>query len=69
MNIIRNHAPENFRAALELARQRLLAETNGLRSLNLNCWNEWTEGSYPEPDTVHGMACLDAVKAVFPSAR
>ena len=41
MNTIRDNTPEHFRTALELARQRLLAETNGLRILNLNCWNEW----------------------------
>jgi hypothetical protein len=41
------------------------AETYGRRILILNCWNEWTEGSYLEPDTVHGMAYLDAVKEVF----
>lgn len=67
MNTIKNNTPENFRAALVLARQRLLAETNGPRILNLNCWNEWTEGSYLEPDTVQGMAYLDAVKQVFGS--
>jgi Glycosyltransferase WbsX len=65
MNTMKDNTPEHFRAALELAKQRLLAEPNGLRILNLNCWNEWTEGSYLEPDTVHGMAYLDAVKAVF----
>ncbi|MGO8697026.1 MAG: glycoside hydrolase family 99-like domain-containing protein [Limisphaerales bacterium] len=54
---------------MELAKQRLLAETNGLRILNLNCWNEWTEGSYLEPDTVHGMAYLDAIKAVFTDSK
>jgi hypothetical protein len=64
-NTIKDNTPENFRLALEMAKQRLLAETNGLHILNLNCWNEWTEGSYLEPDTVHGMAYLDAVKAVF----
>jgi hypothetical protein len=65
MNTIKDNTPENFRAALDLAKQRLLAENNGLRILNLNCWNEWTEGSYLEPDTVHGMAYLDAVRKVF----
>ena len=69
MNTIKNNTPENFRTALEMAKQRLLAEPNGLRILNLNCWNEWTEGSYLEPDTVHGMAYLDAVKAVFGSRK
>ena len=65
MNTIKNNTPENFQTALAMARQRLLAEPNGLRILNLNCWNEWTESSYLEPDTVHGMAYLDAVKKVL----
>jgi len=68
MNTIKDNAPENFRTALEMARQRLIVETNGLRILNLNCWNEWTEGSYLEPDTVHGFQYLDAVKEVFDRA-
>jgi len=68
-NTIANNTPENFRAALEMTRQRLLAEPNGLRILNINCWNEWTEGSYLEPDTVSGMKYLEAVKEVFGSAR
>ena len=33
--------------------------------LYVNCWNEWTEGSYLEPDTVHEMQYLQAVKDVF----
>jgi len=27
--------------------------------------DEWTEGSYLEPDTVNGMAYLEAIKSVF----
>lgn len=65
MNTIKNNTPENFRAALELTKQRLIAEPNGLRILNINCWNEWTEGSYLEPDKVHGMAYLEAIEQVF----
>ena len=65
MNTITENSPENFRTALAMAKQRLLAEPQGLRILNLNCWNEWTEGSYLEPDTVHGLAYLDAIKSVF----
>lgn len=67
MNTIKDNTPENFRTALEMAKQRLLAEPGGLRILNLNCWNEWTEGSYLEPDTVHGTAYLDMVNQVFGS--
>ena len=64
-NTIGDNTPENFRTALELTRQRLLADPNGPRILNINCWNEWTEGSYLEPDTVHGMKYLEAVRDVF----
>ncbi len=34
-------------------------------NININCWNEWTEGSYLEPDEVHGMKYLEAVRDVF----
>jgi len=64
-NTITNNTPENFRAALELTKRRLLAKRNGPRILNINCWNEWTEGSYLEPDTVSGMKYLEAVRDLF----
>jgi hypothetical protein len=38
---------------------------NGSRVLNINSWNEWTEGSYLEPDTAHGTAYLDSIQSVF----
>jgi len=64
MNMIANNTPERFEAALRAARKKLL-ENDGPFILNINCWNEWTEGSYLEPDTLHGMAYLQAVKRVF----
>jgi hypothetical protein len=36
-----------------------------MEAVNINCWNEWTEGSYLEPDTIHGMKYLEAVREVF----
>ena len=27
--------------------------------------NEWTEGSYLEPDTIHGLGYLEAIREVF----
>ncbi len=65
MNTISNNPPENFQTALEMTKSRLIANPKGPRILNINCWNEWTEGSYLEPDKVHGMAYLEAVKRVF----
>ena len=65
MNTISNNTPANFRQALELTKRRVLAQPTGRRILNINCWNEWTEGSYLEPDTVHGWQYLEAVAGVF----
>ena len=65
MNTIGNNTPENFREALELTKERLLSMENGPGILNINCWNEWTEGSYLEPDTRNGMGYLEAVQLVF----
>jgi hypothetical protein len=65
MNIIGNNTPENFKTALQITKDKLLSDPTGPRILNINCWNEWTEGSYLEPDTISGMKYLEAVKEVF----
>ncbi len=67
-NTISGNTPERFREALEMTKRRLLSKPGGPRILNINCWNEWTEGSYLEPDTVHGMQYLEAVRDVFGGA-
>ena len=64
-NTIGNNTPENFETALRMAKERLLADPKGPRILNINCWNEWTEGSYLEPDTMTGLKYLDAIRTVF----
>ncbi len=64
-NTISGNTPQRFREALEMTRRRMLASPAGPRILNINCWNEWTEGSYLEPDTVNGMGYLEAVRDVF----
>lgn len=63
-NLIGGNTPEAFQNTLELFRDRLVARS-GPNLMSINAWNEWTEGSYIEPDTVHGMAYLDAVARVF----
>ena len=67
MNTIGGNTPERFKEALEMTKRRILSKPSGPRIVNINCWNEWTEGSYLEPDTVHGMEYLEAVRAVFGS--
>lgn len=64
MNIMGDNTPQNFRIALEKTRARL-ENSGGPSILNINCWNEWTEGSYLEPDTQTGFAYLEALAAVF----
>jgi hypothetical protein len=64
-NTISGNTPERFKEALRLTKQRVLQDRSGPRVVLINSWNEWTEGSYLEPDTVHGMQYLDAVKSVF----
>jgi len=64
-NTIGQNTPENFRDALKKTKERLLAQPSGPRILTINCWNEWTEGSYLEPDTVNGLRYLEAVREVF----
>ena len=59
------NTPERFEEALVLAKQRLEAGPVAERILNINCWNEWTEGSYLEPDKIKGMKYLEAVRDVF----
>ena len=55
-----------------MTKRRLLSKPGGPRIFNINCWNEWTEGSYLEPDQRNGMKYLEAVREVFgvgPAAR
>ena len=65
MNTISGNTPARFKEALELTKQKLLSQPGGPRILNINCWNEWTEGSYLEPDLRNGMKYLEAVRDVF----
>ncbi len=65
MPTISGNTPEMFRVALERVKRFLDEQAENQKIFTINCWNEWTEGSYLEPDTVHGMEYLEAIKKVF----
>ena len=48
------------------AKAMLDADTNGPRILTVYAWNEWTEGSFLEPESQTGMKYLEVLKEVFP---
>jgi hypothetical protein len=60
-----NGTPENFAAALRLAKQYVDEHPDQFPLITINAWNEWIEGSYLLPDKVHGFAYLEAVKSVI----
>ncbi len=64
-NTISGNSPERFKQSLEIVAEKLKREPERDRILNINCWNEWTEGSYLEPDTQHGLAYVNAIREVF----
>ena len=61
MHTISGNTPEKFRAALSSVKNKL---TGNEKILTINCWNEWTEGSYIEPDTKNKTGYLEAVKKI-----
>ena len=63
--IFEGNTPAAFQAALEFAKDYADTSNGAVRMVMLNAWNEWTEGSYLLPDTVHGTAYLEAVRKVF----
>ncbi|MHB1457358.1 MAG: glycosyltransferase WbsX family protein [Armatimonadota bacterium] len=62
--VIQGNTPEAFKKSLADTKS-FLDVNGGHKILNINSWNEWTEGSYIEPDTIHGMAYLEAIRDVF----
>jgi hypothetical protein len=61
--------PEQVQAALAQAKTYADKHPAQPPLITLNSWNEWTEGSYLQPDDLNGYGYLEAVKAVFGGAR
>ena len=62
--ITKNNTPENFESALKEAKD-FSDKYNTVPLITINSWNEWTETSYLEPDTLNGYGYLEAIKKVF----
>jgi hypothetical protein len=67
MATMSENTPANFRAALALAKNYVDSHPLPARHISINAWNEWTEGSYLEPDVEHKNAYLKAIRSVFGS--
>jgi hypothetical protein len=65
--VLVDNTPAAFEHALSQARDFLDRQPPAQRILTINSWNEWTEGSYLEPDTTYGLGYLQAIKRVFGS--
>ena len=62
-DILTDNTPDEIEKALADAKS--FAEQTGVSLVTINSWNEWTVGSYLEPDDLYGYGYLDAVKRVF----
>jgi len=58
-------SPEKFEKALLAAKEYVDTHKLPVPLITINSWNEWTEGSYLEPDDLTGYGYLEAVKKVF----
>ncbi len=63
--ILVDNTPEEFRLALQETKRLMDTNLNLKKIVTINAWNEWTEGSYLEPDTVYEFGYLDAIRQVF----
>jgi hypothetical protein len=59
--IITGNTPARFAEALARICAPLRERPEAGRIVTVNSWNEWTEGSYIEPDDFNGMGYLEAI--------
>ena len=65
-NICYETTPENIQKGFELMKEYVDTHPEMKAPLiTVNSWNEWTETSYLQPDSINGYGYLEAAKKVF----
>jgi hypothetical protein len=65
MAVLKNNTPENFRNALQISKTWADKNLKKNKIITINSWNEWTEGSFLEPEREFGYGYLEAIRSVF----